>query len=123
MKYKVGDYIKIKSWDYLVEEYGLNRRGDINTREDKTKKIGMQADFTINGASNMNVEMEDFLNKEFPDRVLKIKYICEERPYFFDGYFVEGDGRYKWGEEVIEGVVKGYKEPEPIHSRWEILDL
>lgn len=28
-KYKIGDIVKIRSWDSLVEEYGVDDRGDI----------------------------------------------------------------------------------------------
>ncbi len=60
MKYGVGDRVKIKTWESLEKEFGLNSSEGINT----------EIPFVIS--------MEEYLNKNFPDKILTINEVKEE---------------------------------------------
>ncbi len=60
MKYKVNDRVKIKSWDDMEREYGLDSFGDI---------------VPLDGFS-FSSEKEKCLNDRDSDRILTIKNIC-----------------------------------------------
>ncbi len=100
MKYKVGDKVRIKTWEGMEKEFGLNINGNIQNIPCFLK------------------EMEEWINKDFPDRILTIK---EE---IHSGYKME-ELRLRWGDDMIECLAKEYKEEihAPILSRFELLDL
>ncbi len=102
MKYKVGDKVKIKTWKEMEKEYGLSEQGSIN------HTIGYF--FMRTG--------EDYLNKNFPDRVLTIKKV------FINSYSMKNT-YWAWIDDMIECLIEDYKEEIviPITNRFEILDL
>ena len=103
MKYKVGDKVKIKTWEEMEKEYGLNNIEGIK------EYICCLGTFTN--------EMEEFLNKSNCDRVLTIREI--DVWYYIKGVF------FCWSDDMIECLVEEYKEEVviPIKNRWELLDL
>ena len=101
MKYKVGDKVKIKTWEDMEKKFGLDKHG----------YISCSATFT--GL------MEKLFTELDYDRVVTIK----EKDIW---YYIEKDGEgFCWSDDMIECLVKSYKEPiyESIKSRFDILDL
>ena len=104
MNYKVGDKVKIKTWESMKKEYGIDGIGSIRLPYFPFVK-----------------EMERGISKICPDRILTIK----STGYEFAREFYkmqEDDIGWKWSGTAIEHL---YKEPvyEPIKSRFDILDL
>ncbi len=100
MKYNIGDKVRIKTWEMMEKEFGLNKTGGV------IKYISCLGTFVK--------EMEKFLNELNCDRVLTIK----EKGIWY--YIEEGD--FVWSDDMIECL---YKEPiyKPINSRFDILDI
>ncbi len=96
MKYKVGDKVKIKTWEKMGKEYNSSHEGVI-----------------LMGYFSFYIGMEDWINEKFPDRILTIEKVHKY------SYFILCDKhRHNWTEEMIkEGVF------EPIANRFEIIDL
>jgi len=101
MKYKVGDKVKIKTWKELEKEFGLNPVGNINCKL----------------PSFINT-IEKELNALNTNRILTIRKIDED---YYNTYLMEEISCH-WSEDMIECLVEEYK-PEPIYTRFEILDL
>lgn len=102
MKYKVGDRVKIKTWDKMKDEQGFDGDDYIKSHI---------------GAFSFLLMMDQNLNKFFPDRVLRIRAIVKRDHYYmeaFDGYF---------HDYMIDCLSKDYIEPISIENRFEILDL
>ena len=101
MKYKIGDKVRIKTWDQMEKEFGLSYRGSIDNGDDRSIKYVKEMEIEIN---NLN------------DRVLTISKIRG------DEYYRVKEINYNYTDEHIEGlyIEKIY---EPIHSRFEILDI
>lgn len=101
MRYKIGDKVRIKTWEDLEKEYGLNEDGDINCNV------------------LFPIGMEEELNKISSDRIVEIFEIDNNHYYM-------GNFGYMWIDEMIEGLAKELKIidiEERIISRFEILDL
>lgn len=77
MKYKVGDRVKIKSWDQMAEEYGVTR--------DET-------------------EMQ-YINTPYPHFIEDMKIYCGDtmkiQCIYGNGYLMTETG-YTWTDEMIE---------------------
>ena len=99
MKYKIGDKVKIKTWEELEEEYGLNEFGGIDIK--KKSKF-----------SSFYKKKEKILNEKFPDRIVEIEEIVEKNDY----YYMKDIGWY-WTENIIKELV------DPIKNRFQILDI
>jgi len=104
MKYKAGDIVKIKTWKEMKKEYGINSIGSIKCN------CGFPKD------------MEEELNKNFPDRIVEIKERNEGNRHYQNYYKIENT-EYAWSDDMIEGLSIDYKKPEPILSRFDILDI
>ncbi len=96
MKFQIGDKVRIKTWKSMEKEYGVDKDGWIKT------------------TYLFSPEVEEKLNKLFPDRILTIKGIRAGK------YEMEEFGG--WSESTVESL---YIKPVyiPIFSRFEILDL
>ena len=100
MKYKVGDKVKIKTWEKMEREYGLDERGSIDCR-----------------LPMFIHKMEGEIKEVFPDRILTIKRIKNNnREYRMVG--IDCD----WIDEMIECKIEE-EVFEPINNRFEIMDL
>jgi len=100
MKYKVGDKVKIKTWDKMEKEYGISTN---------------RTDIDIIPYSFIPA-MENKLNNIFPQRNLTIRMVVRQQ------FYLMKEINYYWTNEMIECLVSE-KIYEPIHSRFEILDI
>ena len=96
MKYKVGNKVKIKTWEGMREEYNSSHEGVI-----------------LMGYFSFYKGMEDWINEYFSDRILTIKNI-----HVKEKYYVMVEMGWNWTDKMIkEGIF------EPITNRFEIIDL
>lgn len=76
MKYKVGDKVRVRQWDDMVKEFGINKYGDIN--------IG-------------NILFSKAM-KQYCREVFTINYISDDR------YYVKEAPMYGWTDDMFESV-------------------
>ena len=107
MKYKVDDEVRIKTWEKMKEEFIQSTSGNI----------------CIHLYLNFSTRMENFLVKIDTDRIVTIKEAVEDvdiRRHEVKHYKInEDNGLFCWTDEMIEEILN----PEPIKTRWELLDL
>lgn len=105
MKYKVGDKVRIKTWEELEIAFGLDRDGDINRPS--------FADICF------VKKMEREIKEKFSDRILTIDKVN-------NGFYVmEGFHKvWRWEDYMIKGlVIEMYTIFDPIESRFELMEL
>jgi len=100
MKYKAGDFVKIKTWKEMEEEFGLI-----------TTAINCPGKYIFTPCK------ETELNRLFPDRIVKI--ISIEK----DFYKIKGKwgNNWSWNDTMIKRIATDPK--EKILSRFDILDI
>ena len=100
MRYKLGDEVKIKTWDQMRREFGVNidLDGDPSIKCDKNFPLEMEKCFKINS-----------------ERILTIDRLFHKDDY----YFVE-ENKWCWTDDMIEYSLSEFN---PINNRFEILDL
>ncbi len=105
MKYKVNDQVKIRTWESMEKEYGLDFNGDIN---------GPSCYIFFKSK-------EEAINEEYPDRILTITKIGNRNNLKYEYYEVkELSSDWAWHDYMIESLAE---KPIAIHTRFEILDL
>jgi len=101
-KYKIGDKVKIKTYESMKREYGVNEYGTMNVKSE----------------AGFIPSMERSLCKLNNNRILTIQCVNQ----YSKDYRVE-EIKYYWTDDMIECLVEEYTPPIPIHSRFEILDI
>jgi len=104
MRYKVGDRVKIKSWEQMERDFGLNSHGSI-----KSNRV------VVRGAY-------ETLQKLNCNRILTIKEVVV---HSISDYYRMEEIVCDWTDDMIECLDNDYLEEvcQPIFSRYEILDL
>ena len=97
MKYKVGDKVKIKTWDQMKNEFGVNSINNITCRH------GYQTN------------MEDDIQKMDTNRVL----IIEDEG---DNCYYMKDIGWVWTDDMIEGLTVN-TDYHTIDNRFELMDF
>ena len=106
MKYKVGDKIRIRTWNEMEKEYGLNKDGDIEINKDEKCSSTFR-----------NKKEQWILTRN--TRVFTIKIINKFSKY----YLIEEDmDIWSWTDDMIQ-CLAGEESYEPPLKRWEILDI
>ena len=104
MRYKAGDRVKIRTWQDMYEEYGLDKQGNIN----QISKYNIQ----------YTVGVEKYINHCRHKRIITIIEERSNESYSADLL------NYCWTDEMIEGIVdKNDEVIRPITSRFDILDI
>jgi hypothetical protein len=105
MKYKVGDKVKIRTWDDMSRLYGVTEYGQIEGTKDKRYPTCF-----------FNRSTERRLGQNVCDRIVTIKKVFESY------YYMREIGEF-WQDYMIECLAEDYKKPVRIKNRFEILDL
>ena len=101
MKYKVGDKVKIKTWEQMKREHKLDVQGNIICDFYFTK------------------EMEALLKGYYPDRILTIEKIQNTTMHSYD--YLMKELPFGWSDGMIEDLI-----PKSIYkdfNRFDIMDL
>jgi len=89
MKYKVRDIVKIKAWDDMVDEFGIDDDSDIN----------------ISPVICFAKDMEQYLQEKVPSRIVTIKEAGRFKNKY-DFYIIEGTDQWHWDDSMIEELVE-----------------
>ncbi len=106
MNYKIGDKVKIKTWESMRREFKLLCSTSIDTGEDLL--------FTK--------ELEKIINNI--NRVITVKKVCENSYYTaheLPRYHNHCNNLIDW--RITDKMIEDINIYDPIHSRYEILDL
>jgi hypothetical protein len=93
MKYKVGDRVRIKTWDQMVKEFG--RKGNNGYHHE----IPCHSVFVDS--------MEQDLRHKFPDRIVTIREVS----FCHESYRMQDLG-WNWSDDMIEGLESELREKE-----------
>lgn len=105
MKYKIGDIVKIKTWEKMEKEFGLGEWGNISYK-----------------GCSFTRKREEIFNEVSPDRIVKISRVNQKYKFYeVDSFHPD----WHWTNNMIEEIVERAKSDssEIIISRFEILDL
>ena len=109
MKYKVGQKVRIKTWESMEKEFGVNKSGNIK--------------FNLDETCCFVPSMERLLNEVSPDRILtirKLEHTSDDEKIYHMKEMTLGNLL----EETIEySLAELEKTFTPINNRFEILDL
>ena len=114
MKYKVGDKVRIRTWEDLKNCYGI----EPGKHYDCKRKIYFVKIVTPDNYRHFFHErMEKYVKDNYPDRVATIINAYEHN----DSYKVDES---EWGfqDYMFEGIVK-IDEQDCVQSRFELLDI
>jgi len=103
MKYKVGDKVKIKTWEEMEEEFGLDKYGSIN----------------MSSIYSFSENKEKYFKEYAPDRIVEINLI-DITPYH---YGIKESPIWYFNDEMIKELISELEERERINSRFDILDI
>ena len=131
MRYKVGDKVKIKTWEQMEKEYVTSKEYGVIENYKPTGIMAIPS--TFEQGPIFRKDMEENLNKNYPDRILTIKGRFHntvpmkngdrEQITYYSMYGEHGALSWNWTNYMIECLAKDYKEPVCIETRWELLDL
>ena len=106
MRHKVGDKVKIKTWEEMAKEFGMAR-------------VSWEKKPVINSPVRFTRYVEEEIGELKTDRILTIYRTILSK----DRHMIKCEYRVK---ELISTIYEGWIVDEilnPIHSRWELLDL
>ncbi len=95
MKYRVGDKVKIKTWQDMKQKYGVDNDGRIHSSE----------------GFYFVKQRERDINNHTSNRILTIKKI--ENNCYIMGKIGEMEGWYYWDDYMIECLVEEYERMKP----------
>ena len=105
MKYKVGDTIKIKTWEAMLDEFIIGTSGSI----------------VIHKNLKFNTNMEKVIKELGTDRKVTISKVIEDVEKGGNNHYkIEESNLWCWTDEMVECLTA---EIIPIDNRFEILDL
>ena len=99
MKYKVGDKVRIK-----------------------TKKEWDEEPLNNYTSRNLFLKVDADLEKIGNRRVVTVKEVYGGSAVM-PGHYKINESKSKWTDDIIKCKIEDYKEPTPINSRFEILDI
>jgi len=106
MKYKVGDKVRIKTWKEMEEKHGIdNAFGTTFIRYTKER-------------FNLSSDMEEDINRLYPDRIIEI-YKIKKVHNHKDTCYYSTILNWHFTDDIIEEEIVF----EPIDSRFDILDI
>jgi hypothetical protein len=103
MKYKVGDVVRIKTWEQMADEYEVDERGYL--------KIGF-----------LQV-MEREISENYPNRILTIDRITSRQLPHKSNYIMKETREWFYSDKMIEGLVIDEYKKRPKVSRFELIDF
>ena len=129
MKYKVGDKVKIRTWESMVEEYGTCSPHKINNRNDYLCCFNKSMDENVDKLiSNRILIIEEIIEGKKgvsgKQREICKHYIMKEMVWNKEGEEETGDlEKYRWTDSMIDHEVTEKLSYTPITSRFDLLDL